>query len=160
MNISVMKPSDIKDVKNVAELSWHDTYDGIIPVEVRTKFLSEAYNEDVLLMRLERSPFYVAKVENQVIGFANFSNKKENGNVDLAAIYLHPAYQKQGLGSALLAYGCDQLKPNQVFVEVESDNVKGKSFYEKKGFIVVDTFDDVFDGHILKTVRMSLDVSN
>ena len=156
MKITVMKSSDIKEVKKIAELSWHDTYDGIIPVEVRTKFLSKAYNEDVLLMRLERSPFYVVKVENQVLGFANFSNKKENGDVDLAAIYLHPAHQKQGLGSALLEYGCKQLHPNQVFVEVESDNIKGKSFYMKKGFTVVGTFDDNFDGHILKTIRMSL----
>lgn len=159
MKISLMKPSDIKEVKNIAELSWHDTYEGIIPEKVRTKFLSQAYNEDVLLMRLERSPFYVAKVNDQVLGFANFSNKKENGDVELGAIYLHPAHQKQGLGSALLEYGCKQLNPDHVFVEVESDNIKGKSFYEKKGFNVVDTFDDNFDGHILKTVRMSLNLT-
>lgn len=94
-----------------------------------------------------------------MLGFANFSNKKENGDVELAAIYLHPDHQKQGLGSALLAFGCKQLNPEHVFVEVESDNIKGKSFYEKKGFNVVDTFDDNFDGHILKTVRMSLNLT-
>ena len=34
-----------------------------------------------------------------------------------------------------------------------------KKTNEKKGFNIVDTFDDNFDGHILKTVRMSLNLT-
>ena len=159
MEITVMESKDIKEVKNIAEISWHDTYDGIIPVEIINNFLNAAYNEDALSHRLKASPFYVVKVDNKVLGFANFSNKHDNEDIELAAIYLNPSNQNQGLGSALLEYGCKQLKPNNVLVSVESENRKGKDFYLKKGFEIIEEFDDEFDGHILKTVRMSLKCS-
>lgn len=76
------------------------------------------------------------------------------------AIYLNPSNQNQGLGSALLEYGCKQLQPCNVFVSVESENINGKCFlFEKKGFEIIEEFDDEFDGHILKTLRMSLKCS-
>lgn len=37
MEISVMESKDINEVKKIAELSWHETYHGIIPAEIRKK---------------------------------------------------------------------------------------------------------------------------
>ena len=41
---------------------------------------------------------------------------------------------------------------------VEKDNLKGIHFYNAKGFKVMDEFDDTFDGHVLKTVQMVLEL--
>ncbi len=105
---------------------------GLYQLKSEKNFLSAAYNADVLHERLKTSPFYVAKVDNKVLGFANFSNKSANGDIELMAIYLNPSNQNQGLGSALLEYGCKQLQPCNVFVSVESENINGKCFYLKK----------------------------
>lgn len=44
----------------------------------------------------------------------------------------------------------------EVYINVEKDNVIGRRFYEAKKFEFVKEFEEDFDGHILKTVRMVL----
>lgn len=39
-------------------------------------------------------------------------------------------------------------------VEVEQDNQIGIRFYEAKGFQVREIYEEDFDGHLLKTVKM------
>lgn len=156
MEICKMTEMDIPKVERIATVSWHATYEGIIPIDVQNNFLAMAYNEEKLLQRLTNTPFYVAKIAGEIVGFANFLNKKEAGEVELGAIYLDPSYQNIGIGSALLQHGCEQLQPKKVYINVESENNIGKQFYIAKGFEVVGEFDDDFDGHILKTVRMVL----
>lgn len=46
--------------------------------------------------------------------------------------------------------------PREIHLEVEKENAIGTTFYKAKGFKIVDEYDDDFDGHILKTVRMEL----
>lgn len=154
--IRKMKPTDIDAVKEIAIKSWRHTYGGIIPIEVQDKFLSMAYNKDTLKMRLERSPFYVAEDNGQVVGFANFSNLKDNGEVELAAIYLLPEFQNKGIGSRLLGQGIKELSPKEVYVNVEAENKIGKDFYKGKKFEVVENIEEDFFDHKLKTTRMVL----
>ena len=153
-----MTVEDIPQVKQVAIKSWHTTYENIIPLDVQNNFLEKAYSEERLLIRLSKSPFYVAKLNNKIIGFANFSNKKLDGNVELAAIYLSKDFQHQGVGTKLLQFGIYQLRPTQIFINVEAENKIGRQFYEAKGFQIIDQFDEEFDGHILKTIRMALNL--
>ena len=44
----------------------------------------------------------------------------------------------------------------EIQLDVEKENIIGTTFYKAKGFKIVDEYDDDFDGHILKTVRMEL----
>lgn len=157
--IRKMKQEDTKQVQNVAKTTWNATYEGIIPSEVQENFLISAYNDERMKQRLEQSTIYVAEVEGSVVGFANFSPVKEGGKVELGAIYLYPEQQGKGIGTALLQKGIHELDGvNKIYINVEKDNKIGKTFYEAKGFEVVNEFDDDFDGHILKTIRMVLKV--
>lgn len=157
--IRKMQQEDIKQVQDVAKTTWNATYEGIIPSEVQENFLKSAYNNERMKQRLERSTLFVAEVEGRVVGFANFSPVREDGKVELGAIYLYPEQQSNGLGSALLQKGIKELAGvNEIYTNVEKDNKIGKTFYKAKGFEVVKEFDDDFDGHILKTVRMLLKV--
>lgn len=157
--IRKMKQEDTKQVQNVAKTTWNATYEGIIPSEVQENFLISAYNDERMKQRLEQSTIYVAEVEGSVVGFANFSPVKEGGKVELGAIYLYPEQQGKGIGTALLQKGIHELDGvNEIYINVEKDNKIGKTFYEAKGFEVVNEFDDDFDGHILKTIRMVLKV--
>lgn len=160
MNILIrkMKQDDIVAVQNIAVESWHATYEGIIPRTIQDSFLEQAYSSSMLQKRCAKTPFYVAELDGQVVGFANFSNKTEDASVELAAIYLASFIQNQGIGSKLLQYGIQTLQPKMVTINVESDNTIGKTFYVAKGFKIIDEFDEDFDGHILKTTRMLLEV--
>ncbi|MDR0269419.1 GNAT family N-acetyltransferase [Paenibacillus sp.] len=154
-----MLPSDIQQVQNVAKTSWNATYNGIIPIEVQESFLKSAYNDEMMLRRLERSHVYVAELNGKIAGFANFSFVREGGQVELSAIYLYPEYQGKGIGSALLQEGIKNSQGvKEVFINVEKQNLIGRKFYEAKKFEMIKEFDDDFDGHTLKTVRMVLKI--
>ena len=150
---------DIKQVQNVAKATWNATYEGIIPLSVQENFLKSAYSEDIMKRRSEQSHLFVAIDNEKVIGFANFSPVNEEGKTELGAIYLYPGFQGKGLGSALLQKGINSLKHvKEIYINVEKENKIGKTFYEAKGFQVVEEFDDDFDGHVLKTIRMVLEI--
>ncbi|QOY35544.1 N-acetyltransferase family protein [Anaerobacillus isosaccharinicus] len=160
LKIRKMQAKDIKQVQQVAKISWNTTYNGIIPIEVQENFLSSAYSDEMMQTRLERSFIFVAEVEGDVVGFANFSSVKEGGKVELAAIYLDPQFQGKGIGTGLLEQGIKDIEGiKEIYLNVEKENQSGRTFYKAKGFEVLNEFDDEFDGHILKTVRMILKVS-
>jgi len=157
MDITIRKAryKDTKQVQFISKESWHATYKGIIPLEVQDNFLKSAYNDDQMKLRLERSILYVAEVEDEVVGFANYSYVQKGGKVELGAIYLLPEFQGKGIGSALLQQAIDELEDvKEIYINVERDNKIGRTFYEAKGFEIVKEFEDELYGHILKTVRM------
>ncbi len=43
-----------------------------------------------------------------------------------------------------------------LIVCVERENTTGMSFYQARGFVRIAEYDDLFDGHILKTIKLSL----
>ncbi|WP_307892486.1 GNAT family N-acetyltransferase [Bacillus swezeyi] len=158
-NIHKMEKKDIRQVQQVAKASWNHTYEGMIPFDVQEKFLQKAYNDERMQQRLEHSLILVSEADGKIIGFANCSFVREGGEANLAAIYLYPEYQGKGIGTALLEEGIKHLEGvKKLFVEVEKDNRNGKHFYQAKGFEDVSEYEEDFEGHILKTVRMVLNV--
>lgn len=163
MNYTIrkMENSDIPQVQRVAKASWNHTYAGIIPFNIQENFLNMAYNDEMMQKRLKFSHMLVAIVEDKIVGFANYSPLKEDATAELSAIYLYPEYQGIGIGTSLLHEGIKLLNSvKELYINVEHDNKSGRDFYNSKGFTVVSEFDDNFDGHILKTVRMVLRVSS
>lgn len=149
-----MTDEDIPAVQHVATISWHATYEGIFPIDVQNNFLKVAYNTETLIKRMEKTHFFVAVVAGEVVGFANYSQAKD-GKMELIAIYLLPEFQGAGIGSALLQSALQGLGPiREIYVLVEKDNAIGMNFYKAKGFEFVEEFDETFNGHVLKTVRM------
>lgn len=73
------------------------------------------------------------------------------------AIYILPETQGKGIGSALLQQGIQMFSEIQsLIVCVEKENTTGMSFYQARGFVRIAEYDDLFDGHILKTIKLSL----
>ena len=152
-----MTVEDVMSVQDVANKSWFATYEGIIPREIQEDFLRVAYSEEMLERRLESSHVFVAEVADEVVGFVDFSPVDAAGRVELQAIYLYPAMQGEGMGTALLRKGIAKLDGvKEVVVEVEEENLIGRQFYEAKGFKMVAEYDEDFAGYVLKTIQMVL----
>ncbi|MFC0014006.1 MULTISPECIES: GNAT family N-acetyltransferase [Allobacillus] len=153
--IRLMEKKDIQDVQHVAHMSWHDTYEGIIPKKVRNVFLEKAYSKPMLKKKLENSIIFVATDEENVIGYAHFTPVDENGDSLLAAIYLLPTVQNKGVGSKLLEKGIKQLDGiRTITLEVEEENEAAKRFYKRKEFIEVERYVEQFFDYDLHTIRM------
>lgn len=150
-SIRKMTEQDALAVQQVATETWHTTYEGIIPRSIQDAFLQQAYEESRLLQRLQHGFFYVVETEGAVRGFAHFSPVAD-GMITLYAIYIHPTLQGKGVGTAFLQKLPDDVET--IEVEVEQDNQIGIHFYEAKGFQVREIYEEDFDGHLLKTVKM------
>lgn len=151
-----MLEADIPDVQYVAKKSWNATYQGIIPEDVQNRFLKVAYSDEMLKKRLDQIIF-VAEHDEKIIGFINLKETEQPNTYDLSAIYLLPDYQGKRIGSRLIAHSIEPIKNfEKIFLEVEKDNINAVNFYKKLGFKIVDEYNDDFDGHILRTLRMSL----
>jgi ribosomal protein S18 acetylase RimI-like enzyme len=109
------------------------------------------------MWRLRNSFIYVATIDEKIVGYANFFRLQNRGEIELGSIYILPAYQGKGIGSQLLEKGMKHSKELKiVYINVERENGIGRAFYHSKGFQLVDEFDDEFEGHLLKTMRMKL----
>jgi ribosomal protein S18 acetylase RimI-like enzyme len=141
---------DISSVQEIAYISWNDTYEGIIPFPVQKSFLDKSYSFPMMEMRLKKTIMLLAEHEGQPVGFANFTKVDEDGDAELIAMYLKPEHQGNGYGKQLLASGLTYLlNGSQLFVYVESENLKGRHFYESNGFEFIEEFEDLFEGYPL-----------
>lgn len=157
--IREMKKEDTKQVQDVAQKSWHSTYEGIIPRNIQENFLKVAYSDEMMEKRLNESLIFVAVMENKIVGFANFTTVNNAGQAELSAIYLYPNHQGKGIGTALLHRGIDVLEnAKEIYIDVEKENNSGITFYQAKGCKVIKEYEDNFDGHMLQTIRMCLKV--
>lgn len=150
--IEKMTIQHIQAVQHVAAISWHATYEGIIPKDVQKAFLQRAYSTQHLMHRLEHSHMYVAVEKGDIIGFANFLPVRADKKVELAALYMLPSKQGQKIGTKLLEFGIQQLKPDAIFAHVERENLIGRQFYIAKGFQMTAEFTEDFAGHSLQSI--------
>jgi ribosomal protein S18 acetylase RimI-like enzyme len=149
---------DISSVQEIAYISWSDTYEGIIPSPIQKSFLDKSYSFPMMEMRLKKTIMLLAEHEGQPIGFANFTKVDEDGDAELIAIYLKPEYQGNGYGKQLLNSGLSLLNGSQLFVYVESENMKGRQFYEANGFKFIEEFEELFEGYPLQTAKYVYDL--
>jgi ribosomal protein S18 acetylase RimI-like enzyme len=108
----------------------------------------------MMMKRLEKTAVYVALHEDHIVGFANFTRVDEDGDSELTAIYMLPSHQHLGYGKKLLSEGLKNISDaNQLLVYVESENQKGRAFYERNNFTCIEEFDEFFEGHPLSTAK-------
>ncbi len=94
-------------------------------------------SKDGIAKFLERNPdtCFVAKNSDTVIGAIMVGNDGRRGYIYHTAV--HPDYQKQGVGKALVEAAVAALKSlgiNKVALVVFSRNKSGNKFWEKVGF--------------------------
>ncbi|WP_246079367.1 GNAT family N-acetyltransferase [Paenibacillus piri] len=136
--------NDIAEKQMVAKITWDQTYRGIIPQQIQDDFLQKNYSDIAMKNRIERSVLLVAVIDGMVNGFANFSPSKQNAEeAELGAIYIFPEAQSQGIGGKLMNKGIEELSGiKRLFVVVEKENIIGRRFYNSKGFVFVNEFEE------------------
>jgi len=101
---------------------------------VREEFVSQAYSEDSRRHRMEAKIFLVASHKGSVVGFADFRPLSET-RAELAAIYVLPEMQGQGIETCLLQAGIGRFAlSTSLVLRVEQDNTRAQRFYETHGF--------------------------
>ncbi|WP_147804978.1 GNAT family N-acetyltransferase [Alkalicoccus halolimnae] len=151
---------DIQDIRDIAVQSWHDTYEGIIPREVQDTYLDKAYSKERLEESIDKANMFVCEKAGHTIGFASYFYDSPF-TAEVSAIYVLPGAQREGVGSALMRHLWSHMQNvKELYIDVESGNEKAENFYLMSGFELETEFEEVFEGHRLRTKRLCMKAEN
>lgn len=129
---------DMKAVSELLGLAWHATYDRLYGVGKVDELTRAWYSVDALSAKLARknSEFVVADDGRQLggTGYAALAADRPK-TIVLHHLYVHPSYQRQGIGSDMFAE-LETCFPDAERIELEVDpqNDNALAFYRRLGF--------------------------
>lgn len=111
-------------------------------------FLSEKFLEEerdnIRERFLPNSQTWVYEKQGRVVGFISLADNEVGG------IFVHPSWQRQGVGRALM----DKARTIHKTLELDvfEANKRGRAFYAKYGFVPLNTYRDETTGEM--TIRL------
>ncbi|SDF81832.1 Ribosomal protein S18 acetylase RimI [Halorubrum xinjiangense] len=162
---------EIRELIRAHGLSWREAYDNILPEPVLDAMTVDPTPEEVEGWAEgfgdDDSAVFVAVVDGTVRGFVDVRWGEENtksfvgpDEADVKAIYVHPDWWGEGVGTALLDRGLDALpdRVEAVRLEAFADNDVGAGFYEARGFERVETDETEIAGETYPTAIYAREV--
>ena len=125
-----VRPASASDHPEIARL-WHETKRDAypyLPLEQGRSFEDDRDFFDGFIA--PRCALWVAECGGALVGFLAL----DGSYVD--RLYVHPAAQRSGAGTALLGAARDQ-SPDGLELHTHQQNVSARAFYEKHGFVAV-----------------------
>jgi ribosomal protein S18 acetylase RimI-like enzyme len=154
---------DIPQIRAVGSASWRATYTGIFPDAFIENVLEQWWSEASFQGSIPNSALcnLVTEQDGQITGtLMGTVNPREEGQVHLYRLYIHPDHIGQGTGKQLWQAYLQQLAPGvkQVDLEVEPQNARAIQFYTRLGFQETGRSEAEVFGYTMKTILMSLNL--
>jgi GNAT superfamily N-acetyltransferase len=143
----LLRPAALADVRAIAEVhvaSWQAAYRGLLPDPVLAKLEVEPreqmFRQVLTAPRTPGMALWVGESQGRIDGFVAFGPERDRGEEALGEIYALYADRRAwgtGLGTALLAQACDQLRRSgcsEAVLWVLDSNRRARGFYERRGW--------------------------
>ena len=169
-SIRLAAEGDEVAIKAVAAETWAVTYAHTVRPSNRARVIRQSYAPAALrrmFARIGKNVWFWVCEDNQtheIIGFAEtviWINA--NPYAELTRIYILPAYQRQGIGAALIDLTINtlssldtDLRPPRLVLSVEAHNVSAIRFYESRGFRFAREFVIPLVGQLLEMKEYAL----
>jgi ribosomal protein S18 acetylase RimI-like enzyme len=150
--IDELRVNEIAETQELLKFTWVDTYSSFLSKETVQKMTEFLLNPE--LLRKEAIDlsilFLVAKDENKkIVGLVTVV-KLDDEVAQIGRLFVHPDWQRRGIGLRLLNESIDRLRRYKVIrVEIEEKNKKGINFYLKQGFKEVGTKRELIESAVL-----------
>ncbi|WP_198160060.1 GNAT family N-acetyltransferase [Sporosarcina sp. P37] len=156
-----MTEKDIYEFQQIALTSWLHTFQERIPEEVIKEFIDRTYSDLMLKKQLERSMVLLAVDEQgDSIGYISYTPIDEDGESELTALHILPSHVNKGYEEALLEEALSTLQEAvNVDAYVDEHETALQEFYVKKGFGLVETIAETFEGIPVKTLHYALPIT-
>lgn len=128
---------DLPAVRALLVETWHDTYDSIHGAARVSEITDTWHSLEALEARLGQpnSEFVIADNGSAIAGMAYAVSGEEGRALHLQQLYVLPARQRMGIGTALLAEIEDCFpEAGDIRLEVEEANAAAIAFYAANGF--------------------------
>lgn len=138
----IIKPIDKKEIANVRSItwqSWMSSYARFTPERDLQAYFDEHYSVEALERIFNDAAVcgFVAEVAGNAIGYAKGCFNETENRFYINSIYVLPAHQGGGIGTALLNACIDRARSynlSEVWLGVMVDNVEALAWYNKIGF--------------------------
>lgn len=152
-------PEHLPAVAALADVVWRAHYPGIISVAQIDYMLARMYDLEVMRRELAEGTNYdLALVADQALGFASYGPVAAT-EMKLHKLYVHPQWQRHGLGSRLLAHVETQARRRgfrTLILAVNRGNHAAIAAYRKNGFAVRESVvSDIGGGFVMDDYLMA-----
>lgn len=164
MNYDIKKVQtdhEIKCIAECAEITWHDTFDNILP-EGQTEYMIEQFQSfDAIKNAINNGYIYFAAYCNKTIPYirdesesiAGYCGIKPDGEkLFISKIYINPKYQRNGIATQFFTKLKNDYsdKFRSFYLTVNVNNEKAILTYKKWGFKIIKTsVTDIGKGYIM-----------
>ena len=162
IRIEPAKAGEVQEIKQVLSDTWIDTYGSFLSEKIIQKVTSVWHDPNLLASQIQNPGFFfaVAKDERATILGLVTARKLDNDTVVINRLYVHPQYQRKGIGEMLLNTSISAFpETKRVRLEVEEQNQKGLSFYLKQGFKEIGRKEENVEGETLEVIEMEKRIS-
>ena len=154
LKIRSATPKDAFDIATINTLGWKTTYRGLVPDSILDNLSVTRERVQKWQETIKNAEIYmVAESEDGIVGYLS-GGKTREPNVpylyELYALYIHPNFQRCGVGTALVKAFRKKIKNADFCVYALDGNMQGINFYKKLGGIRHPEFD--CDGKAYGTV--------
>ena len=135
--IRLVKRDDLEAILSVINETNRVSYKAIIPPE---RFKDPFMSLDELTEEADRMDFFLCEAVGQAIAVGSLENRRSGIGV-IYRLYVLPAFQRSGIGSALLSHierYTRGLDIHEILVWTDSKAVWAVSFYKRQGYIEVE----------------------
>lgn len=163
MQIRIATKDDIETIRHIAHTTWPVAYKDLLEPSQLNYMLNLMYNPGALSKHFDEGHvFFIAENEDgEAIGFAGCSTYENGTSWKLHKLYVLPAVQKSGAGSALTQAVVNTAKQHgasSLVLAVKRDN-PAYHYYLKQGFTVYDTVDvHIGEGYYMRDYLMRKEV--
>jgi putative acetyltransferase len=130
-----------RDMEDIIEV-WYQA--SLIAHPFLTEKFFEEENNNLRERFLPNSQTWVYEKQGQVVGFISLMKNEVGG------IFVHPSWQRQGIGMALMDKARSLHK--NLELDVFAANKQGRTFYAKYGFVPFEKYRDKMTGEM--TIRL------
>lgn len=147
--------ADVSSIREVAELTWPVSYQGIISPEQIRYMLDQMYSQSKIEAAVSdpKQAFWLAEKEDVVLGFCGIEHDwPEAGFTRIHKLYILPDTQGLGLGKILLEQVEKEARKHgnsKLHLNVNKHN-KAIGFYGKQGFVKAEEeIIDIGNGYVM-----------
>lgn len=158
LTLSKAKIEDIAIIQEIAKQTWPKTY-GLILSDQQLKYMLKLMYSDTSLVEQFNgtSQFFIAKEEDNILGFASFEANFIENTTRIHKIYILPEAQGKGIGQLFIEKAKTIAQKNQntiISLNVNKHN-KAVLFYQKMGFeIVAEEILEIGNGFVMDDYKM------
>ncbi|HMJ89013.1 MAG TPA: GNAT family N-acetyltransferase [Candidatus Acidoferrum sp.] len=140
VQIEPARAEHLAEISALAAVTWRAHYPGIISQEQIDYMLARMYDVATMRRELESGIAYDRlRVDGTLCGFSSYGPASKAGELKLHKLYVHPDFQRQGFGAALLKRVeefADEHYYSTLVLAVNKQNTRAFVAYRKLGFTI------------------------